>query len=263
MHRPDLDMPYLKLLMYGAPGSGKTWTSATAAECPEAGPALMLSASGNPQSVRPMKIKPDIIELEKLTDLNEPYDFLVGGQQPDHPFCKAFELNPPYKTIIVDGISEVQRFSVRTVTGGANSFFEPGNIPPKMERQHHGAVLGQMLNFANLYFGLDMNVIMTCLEWSRQDGINGPINYSPLLWGQSVDQVPGFALMVGRIMRAKAIPAAWKALDQRLAGPEVISVLFTVEGERYYAKDQYNTGTLFFINPTIGDVLDAIAHPAI
>ncbi len=261
MRSPDLDMSFLKLLIYGAPGSGKTYTSATAAQCVDSAPALMLTASGNPQSVRFMNPRPHIIELEKLTDLNEPYDFLSTGQDPRHPFAVDFKLTPPYKTIIVDGISEVQRFSVRTVTGGGEGFFEPGNIPPKMERQHHGAVLGQMLNFANLYFSLDMHVIMTCLEWSRQEGQNGPINYLPLLWGQSVDQVPGYALMVGRVIKAKAIPAAWKALDERLADKDLINAMFVVEGERYYAKDQYNTNTLFFLNPTIGDVLDAIAHP--
>ena len=261
MHRPNLDSPYLKLMIYGAPGSGKTWTSATAAQCEEASPVLMLSAAGNPQSIRSLDKKPDIISLEQLTDLNEPYDFLAFGQSPDHPFCRAFGLRPPYKTIIIDSISEVQRFSVRTVTGGG--YIEPGNIPPKMERQHHGAVLGQMLNMANLFYSLEMNVIMTCLEWARQESVNGAVTYTPLLWGQSVDQVPSYALMVGRVVKSRAIPSAWKAIDERLAGDGVINAMFVVEGERYYAKDQYNTDTLYFLNPTIRDILAAIAQPVI
>ena len=255
MHRTQVEAPFLKLLVYGQPGSTKTRTVATAAWDERTDPVLMLDVSGNPQSIRMYSRKPDMVSLDALSDLNEPYDFLVNGQDPEHPFAKEFNLQPPYRTVIVDGITEVQRHSIRTVTGSVR--LGPGDVPGRVDRQHYGAVLGQMINFADLFFSLEMNVVMTALEWARQDN-TGITSFVPLLWGQAVDQVPAYALMVGRMVHRNKIDNILKAQDDNLMKDETVSVMMITPGGRYYAKDQYLTGYDYFINPTIKTILDCI-----
>lgn len=258
MHKTSLDASLLKLMVYGQPGSTKTRTVATAASDERTAPVLQLDVGGNPQSIRMYEKKPDIVTLDSLSDLNEPYDFLVNGQDPNHPFALDFGLHPPYKTVIIDGVTEVQRHSIRFVTGASG--IGPGSIPGRMERQHYGAVLGQMLNFADLYYALEMNVIMTALEWGRQDSTN-VTSFMPLLWGQSVDQVPAYALMVGRMVHRNRVDKVLIAADDNLSKDETVSVMMITPGGRFYAKDQYITGYDYLINPTISMVMDIIQNP--
>lgn len=254
MRKPDLRVPYLKALWYGQPGSTKTRTAATACDDPRTAPVLWLDVMGNPQSIRMNKNQPDMISLDSLGDLNEPFDFLINGQDPNHPLAKDFDLHPPYKTVVVDGITEIQRYSIRRVTGTTK--IGPGDIPNKVERQHFGAILQQMLNFADLFYKLDMNVIFTALEWARDDG--GSTIYVPNLMGQAVEQVPAYALLVGRMVTRNKVDKVLIAQDDTLRADETVSVMLVTPGGRYYAKDQYLMGVDYFVNPTVSDLLDAI-----
>lgn len=248
----------LKVLLYGLPGSTKTRTACTAALDPRTSPVLLLNAAGNPVSLMDYAAVPDVLTLESLADLNEPFDWLYRGQPADSTFVKRYDLHPPYQTVILDSITEIQRMSFRSQTG----FVGPGSFPAKVERQHFYNTLGQMINLASLFYSLPYHVILTALERDERDEQSGTVHYGPLLWGQSDKEVGAYAYIVARMIhRAALTDQVAKKLLAEAEDPinkEVVSVaLFTPSG-KYQAKDQ--TGKLgdYMVNPTITKMLDAI-----
>lgn len=246
---------YLRVLLYGVPGSTKTRTAATAALDERTAPALLLNAAGNPISVRDYDPPPDVVEVEKLKDVNAPYDWILRGQPETHPFPKEFDLNPPYKTLIVDQLTDVQRMSFALITG--NTTLAPGNHPTRSGFKEFGAVLGQMVNFTKLYYSLPIHVIMTCLEKSEKNEATGAITYSPLLWGQSNIEVPGYAYVVARLVhRSKLKKHALRQLEQ--ADESTTSVAFFVPSGTFIAKDQYGALGDWMVDPSIPKMVDLI-----
>jgi hypothetical protein len=243
---------YLKAMFYGQPGAGKTRLAASAAADPRLAPVLMLESFGNPISLRKVKDKPDIITIGSLEDYNEPYDWLSSGQDPNHPYVERFGLHPPYKTLIIDSITEVQRFVIRKVSGV--DYTSPGNLTSPLGRQGFGQVLGTMLNWGVHYIGLDMNVILTSLESEKMEG--SMIHRAPLLWGQSGNEFSGYVFMVLRIVTKLALnPAVRENVE---SDEDYYNVACFKETLLEYAKDQYDTGATYMANPTMSKVMDLL-----
>lgn len=246
---------YLRVLFYGKPGSTKTRTGASATLDERTSPLLILNASGNPLSIREYDPQPDIIDIEELKDVNAPYDWIRGGQKENHRFCQEFELSPPYKTLMVDQLTDLQRMSFAHVTGSKG--IGPGDYPQRVQRQHFGSVLSQMVNFSKLYYSLPINVIMTALEKTTVNEMTGAVTYSPLLWGQSDVEVPGYAYVVARLVhRSQVRKNVLKVVED--ADSSTVSVAFFVPGGTYYAKDQYGALGMFMADPTISKMVDLI-----
>lgn len=246
----------LKILIYGKPGTGKTWFACSAVDDERLAPVLVLEAFGNLMSIRRWDVKPDIVTINDIKDFNAPYDWLASGQDPNHPFCVENDLHPPYKTLIVDGLTEVQRFITRKLTGGAVD--NPGDLVGKLERQGFGQLLGTMLNWAHHFITLPMNVIMTSLEAERQDGTNGPIRRYPLIWGQSGLEICGYAYLVTRVTSRLAMDKTLLTSPVDPINSDTVTVAMFAETPTYYAKDQYALGVIHMTNPTLGKVLDLI-----
>ncbi len=263
--RGEFSSPYLKILLYGEYGSTKTRTAATAALDERLSPVLMLNSGGNPIAIRDYEKQPDILTLDDLKEYNIPYEWLAGGQDPDHPFCDKFDLNPPYKTVIVDSVTEVQRMSFSFVTG--NTRIGPGDIPQSVEIQHFNKTLGQMVTFARLYYGLPMNVIMTSLEKYDKDEVTGAVMHRPLIWGQASSEIGGYAYIVARLvhraridnkLRMRADQQAKVGIAEDPIDSETVSVALFEPTGKYVAKDQYGVLGPYMVNPTMTKILDAI-----
>lgn len=257
MARPyDGDTDLLKFLVYGKPGAGKTTFVATAALDPRLAPVLMLEAFGNPISIRSWPVKPDIITLEHMSDFNDPYAWIIDGQKPDHPYAKKFNLKPPYKTLIIDGLTEVQRFVVRKITGIDNT--NPGDLTTKLERQGFGQLLGTMLNWAVKYYELPVNVVITSLEAAEQKIPQGPIYAKPLIWGQSGSELAGYAYTVMRIVPALAADKQYLVDKVDPLTTKTINLGTFNETLSYYGKDQSGIPVKHLTDPTFTKILDLL-----
>ena len=266
----NLESPFLKALLYGQPGSTKTRTSATAVYDEEFAPVLMLESAGNPLSLRDYDPQPTIFSMEKLTDYNSVYDFLLQHQPAKHAFRKmcsdaGIPLEDYYKTVILDGSTEVQRFAFDVIVPGTD--VPPGDLPASYEYSHYLRVLNTMLNWSDKFIRtLDMHVILTALEDEHQEK-SGELKVRPLIWGQSRGEICGYAYLVMRLApvgtvidtRTKSVIA-----NDLVEAKASQTVGFVKATNTFYAKDQYGMrdedGQLmsYMFDPTITKIWDSI-----
>src|SRR5690606_28664772 len=88
---------FLKILLYGYPGIGKTVLAATANDDPRMSPALLVDFEGGTLSIADKDV--DVVRVTAFKQFNEVYDFLRSGQH-------------PYKTVILDSITEIQKLNM-------------------------------------------------------------------------------------------------------------------------------------------------------
>lgn len=251
---PNTDLKYLRLLLYGEPGSTKTRTAATAALDPRTSPTLILDISGNPVSIRDYSPQPDVLQIDRLTDLNPVYNWLWTGQPARDPMVTEYGLTPGYKTVIIDGMTDTQRVSMANVSGAEE--YGPGTLPPDTDYRHIGRVLGQMVAISKKFYALPMHVIMTSLEHTDKDESTGTITYKPLLWGQASTEVAGYAFIVARLVHRTKIAEKLGISDDAI-GKEVTSVALFKPSGKYVAKWQYGKGPSGMSDPTIGKIMNA------
>ena len=242
-----------KAMIYGQAGTGKTRLSATAALDDRLAPALMLEAFGNPISLGDYEKIPDIITLEDLGDFNPVYEWIEKGQDPNAEYAKEMDLNPPYKTLIVDGLTEVQRFVMRQIRN--EKLLHPGTLVNPLDWPGFNRLLGTMLNWAVHYVALDMNVILTSLE----KGATEKDKIKPLLWGQSGLEMCGYVHQVIRLTTQLAAPKALLRDKDDPVRPKITNnVAMFRETATYYAKDQYGITSHHMTDPTLTKILDLI-----
>ena len=250
----------LKMLVYGQPGCGKTTLAATACDDERFGRVLLLDAYGNPQALRRKVVKPDILTMERMEDFNEPYRWLEEGQDSKDPFAKEFELKPPYRTIIIDSTTEVQRFITAILNGSLN--LEPGNLVSALGRQGFGQLLGTMMHWSRKMVDLTqpphgLNVVFNCHEVWKQDE-QQLFRYEPLIWGQSGLELCGYALLVMRLAVQARVDGNIKAEDETVLADDVFNVGQIRATTQTYAKDQYECGVTHVNNPTMAKIVDLI-----
>lgn len=253
---PSLE-PYLRALIYGMPGAGKTRTVCTAALDDRAYPCLYLNAKGNPLSIRDYDRWPDILDMQDLKDFNWPYNWMADGQSPDDPIVEQFDLKPPYKSLIIDQVTEVQRLSFLAQQGRVG----PGDFPKKVDRQHFYNTLGQMVNFSRYFLDLPVHVFMVALEKRITDGAGTILGYAPLLWGQSDTEVGGFAYVIGR-MQNRAMLSNYELKGIReatgMSDEEIERIMILAQSRQNVAKDQYGVLGDYMVNPTVTQMLDLV-----
>jgi len=248
--------PYTRTLFYGRPGSTKTRTACTAALDSRTSPCLLLNAGGNPLSIRDYDPQPTIIEMEQLEDLNAPYDWLRKGQPVSHPFVKQFDLTPPYKSVIIDQITQVQRMMfAKTMGYDDTARYGPGTLVPKREWEHYNKVLYSMINMASLYVSLPIHVILVAQESNKpiEEGVVGVA-----LEGQGAIEVPSYVYVIGRLVHRGRMKTGLVTRMEEASGVEVVSVCFFASAGGYDAKDQYGALGDYMINPTLTQMLDLI-----
>lgn len=250
---------HLKLWVYGVGGSGKSRLAASAALDNRTAPVLMLDFAGNPVSFADYAQQPDVITLTDMGDLNTVYNWLAQGQAPGK-FTEELGLKPPYKTLVVDTVTEFQRQIMTHVIGSQS--LGPGDIPPAVERQHFGRILATLTNFCRRILLLPMHIIITAQEDVRYDATTGQVaSIDPLIWGSSDREVAGYAYAVGRLSPKETLePKVMKALADRGLVCKTNLLQFTPSARTPLLKNQYTATVPFLVDPDVKSILDAVLH---
>ena len=184
---------FLRLLVYGLPGAGKTWFAASGADDPRASPTLVLDCWGQPVSLLTSSIHRPLLEAGKLhiwqlatyEDLLNVYDWLTGKHIPQ---LEGLMPTKP-KLVVIDSLTDLQQRELWYIVGGKYPSRPIRNLP-RAEIQHWGQILDTMTLLAQAFCELPMHVIVTCLE---QPDVPSPTMRTPrrlALKGQGAFTVP-------------------------------------------------------------------------
>ena len=245
----------IRMMLYGMPGATKTRTAATATFDERSAPVLILNASANPISIRDYLPFPNIIDVWELKDLNDPYDWIIRGQPKDDPLVAQFDLTPPYRTLIVDQITELQRMYFDKVM--AINSLKPADIPMKRTYNHFGRVLQGMMHLSRLYLdqSIPMHIIFVAQE--REANTDEGRLVGPMLEGASQVEVPSYCNIVSRVQHySQADKTIQRVLEKN--HPEASSIAFFAPTGKFQAKDQFGRLPSYMIDPTFTKMLDLI-----
>lgn len=207
---PAEAISYLNLLIYGAPGVGKTHFIGTAQDHEETTPLLILDVEGGTTTLRKRKDL-DVKRITSIEMLNEVYEMLVSDTE------------GYYKTVALDSLTELQQLDMGDILAKRDETRpDLKGEPPSM--REWGKSADHMRKIVRAFRDLPCHTIMTALEKTDKDD-NGTILIMPSLPGKLAAEVPGFLDIVGY-------------LTTNIEKDETIRQLQTVKTRRVTAKDR-------------------------
>jgi hypothetical protein len=225
-------IPFINFLEYGEPGAGKTLLASTAEDHEDTSPVLHLDIEGGLVTVRKRKSYQavrvrSIEEIVKVHDKLE--ELLIKGE------C-------PYKTVVLDNISELQKLDMRTVMVEAKrTARDPDKVDIDVPSQREWGKSGErMRRIIRAYRDLPMHTIAVAWMGSEHDDATGVVSYYPLLPGKLRGEVPGYFDIVGRLTAVS-----------KNNGAEIVRSLQVAGTSRVIAKDRTNSLGGVIENPSI------------
>lgn len=247
---------YLKLLIYGTYGSGKTTLAGSAAEVDVMRDVFMINAESGDLSLSELDI--DSVKVENYAVLSKVYEFL-------RQYCKARDTddvnkmrelysrvsgevvdNPPrFRTVIMDTVTEIEAYCMNQLLGVTDATKLDDEVA-SAEWAEYKKNNTMMTRLVRNFRDLPMHVIIVASEQYNQDETK-KYRYSPNLTGKLSKQVQGFFDMVGYL--AVGSPNEQGEIPRRLYVQPSGSGKF--DAKHRYAKFKGS----YFDNPTIGSIL--------
>lgn len=251
---------YLKAIIYGNYGVGKTTLCASACYTPQMNNVVMINAESGDLSVEDHE-NLDAITVQDFRRLGQIVEFLkqhcrardagnieeLRKMEAHLRGCEPEDIETPrqYKTVIVDSLSELEAYCFNQLLGVTDSTrldAEPQSAEFKEYKQNHT----MMLRVVRAFRDLDMHVIFTCGESYTQDETK-KFKYTLDLTGKLSKKVQGFFDMVGYYVQAQSSDG--KTSRRLYVSPSATG--------RYDAKHRYQAFKgYFFDDPTIESILE-------
>ena len=262
---------YLKLLIYGKHGTGKTSLAGSSVDVKEMRDILYLDVEAGKMSLtdserikHPEKI--DIIRIESFEQIAPIHKFLkqhvVLRDKGDISKLKALQAKVfqmdvgdikdsevrQYRTVILDSLSEIQSvcmYKLLSIDVNKGSLSNPDMEVAKFDEYKKNNQMIQLILRA--FRDLEMNVIFVCPSIFTEDEIKRQIN-APALIGQLRDQVQGFVDMVGYLIVGRPGEAG-----------EAPRRMFVQPSPKWDAKNRRSVyKKSYFDNPSMSDIMKGI-----
>lgn len=172
------DNQFLKALIFGPPGQGKTTLLGSAQLDERTNPMLLLDFEGGVQSLVGLEI--DVVRITGWPTYNEVYNELVKGKT-------------PYKSIGIDSISETNIFALLQILRDEGPQRKDKDL---LEQRDYGKSNVQIRRLVRDFRDLPVHVFFTSLSKEVIDPREGTIK-TPSLSGQMAEEVPGLMGLVG------------------------------------------------------------------
>jgi len=190
---PAEAVEFLNFMVYGEPGSGKTYLAATAQDSEDTKPILFLDVEGGVTTLRKRK-DVDVVAVRSMDDVTRVHNDLFR------------DTSHYYKTVILDSLSELQKLDMRTVMQAEKDKSPtPERVDVDAPTQRAWGISGEHVRrVVRAYRDLPCHTIMTALvgtefdtdEKGKED--KGHVKlYYPLFPGKLRGEIPGFFDVVG------------------------------------------------------------------
>jgi len=233
---PDQLFKYLKALVYGEPGAGKTHLFGTITADPEHFlPALLLDIDGGTSTIR-TKTEVDVKPVRSIAKLKEIYKEVAA--EPDY-----------YKCIGVDNLSELQKLDMNEVmVEYKETANNPDNIDIYVPDQRAWGKSGERMRIiVRSLRDLPCHVFMFAHLEEREDKVTKLNRIWPSLPGKLRHEISGFFDVVGMISTYEE-------------GNEIFRQIQFAKTRRVSAKDRFSVlDQVMMQNPTIPQIWSKIA----
>jgi len=253
---------WLKMMVYGPYGAGKTWLSATAREVEAMKDILLIDAEAGTLTIAGWPI--DVISINSFDQFARVHEYLrlhcrfrdgknVEKQKELEAKYRGVALDKiktprQYRTVIVDSLTEVQKYCMYQLLGIKVGEVALDVESPRPEWAEWGKSSEMMRLLVRSFRDLPMHVIFVCAEQRQQDE-TGRYHYLPALPGKLAGEVQGFLDVVAYLR--SSLPT--EKSDQ------VRRRLFIQPGATYDAKDRYHAGAMalpYIDEPTIAKFIE-------
>lgn len=218
---------YIKVMMYGGPGMGKTTLAGSAADIYADGDVLLITAEGgdlvftdNERIKHPERI--DMMKCGNIMQVQKVYEWLQRhqvfrdandedklrrlqnmaflGETDPTEVPEEYKRVRKYRTVILDSLTDIEDLNMRSVLGiTEESGFIVGDdlTPPGYTefRKNNNTIQQLVRAFRNL----DVHLIIICGEKWQKDELQR-FHYGPWLTGQLANQIQSFVDIVGRMV---------------------------------------------------------------
>ncbi len=223
---------YVKMLVYGASGVGKTYLCCTAPDClvlltePSVADATLRAFA------RDRGVHVPVWDVSSGDELDAAYEYLAGGR---HPF----------KTVVVDGLTDInQRVKRAVIQASIERARKRGreHDPDTLEEGDWGRVMERMSHIIQLFRDLPMHVVMTALAVD----VRNESRRVPFLQPRSVaERVPAYFNCVAYLTAYEA-------------NGVVVRKLYTEGSEAFLAKNPGKALPTVVENPDLGRIFPAV-----
>jgi len=232
--------PYLKILVYGKPGVGKTVFASTAPR------PLFVDFEAGTLSITGKPI--DVVSLTSYIQLYEIYMELYDRETGQLKGNK-------YDSLVIDSLTEVQKLNMDMVlsSGVEAKPTKDRDVPELRDYQKSMAQIGRLVR---AFRNLPMNIIFTALPVEVRDEKTGIITaIKPSLPGKLSDEVAAYMDIIGYLWVEDVTGENGQTKKMRK--------LLTQPSEPFYAKDRSPGGKLGTIveEPTIPKIMEMIYGP--
>jgi len=243
---PQQAAEYIKVLVYGIQGMGKTYFVGTAEDVPSMRNVFIadydkgmmtLAALGRGSHLKTVQLEAFSgywKGTEYIPGITDIYKFLT--EQPHE-----------YKTIVIDGVRAMQELCHEQVMKEAAA--RERRDPEVPQQQDYGRVASRMKLVLQRFVSLPMNVIMTCQEQSMQNQLTMKMSTRPHLQESLALLIPGlFDVVLHLDVAVKMVDG--KSITTRLAQCQP-------DGQ-YVAKDRSGRLGSVIEDPTMGYIHDRV-----
>lgn len=258
---------WLKLLVYGNFGTGKTYLAGTAANVPAMNDVLLISAESGDQTLEGENQFDNIITIpiSNFKQFSDIHEFLVQH-------CKARdigdidalrklqakfaydgdvapeEIETPwqFKTVLVDSLTEIEAMCMNKILGISDNT-RIDEETQSAEWTHFRSNHSQILRLIRQFRDLPVHIIFTASEQYSQDEMK-KYKYAPDMTGKLSKKIQGFMDMVGYYQRT-------------MEGDKEVRKLHVVPSAqgKFDAKHRYSRfKKAFFTDPSIGSILKEV-----